>query len=51
MQLILADRLERRLLELGSEPIWSDPAATDRFVREEYERWGLVVRAANITRD
>ena len=43
--------MRRRLLELGSEPIWSDPAATDRFVREEYERWGPVVRAANITRD
>ena len=41
----------RRLLELGSEPIWSDPAATDRFVREEYERWGPVVRAAKVTRD
>ncbi len=43
--------MRRRLLELGSEPIWSDPAATDRFVREEYERWGPVVRAAHITRD
>ena len=43
--------MRRRLLELGSEPIWSDPAATDRFVREEYERWGPVVRAATITRD
>ncbi len=43
--------MRRRLLELGSEPIWSDPAATDRFVREEYERWGSVVRAATITRD
>ena len=43
--------MRRRLLELGSEPIWTDPAATDRFVREEYDRWGPVVKAAKITRD
>jgi tripartite-type tricarboxylate transporter receptor subunit TctC len=41
----------RRLVDLGSEPIWTDPEATDRFVREEYERWTPVVKAANVTRD
>ncbi|WP_149539674.1 Bug family tripartite tricarboxylate transporter substrate binding protein [Siccirubricoccus phaeus] len=40
--------LKARLLELGSEPIWMDPAATDRFVKAEYDRWGPVVKAANV---
>jgi tripartite-type tricarboxylate transporter receptor subunit TctC len=43
--------IARRLVDLGSEPIWTDPAATDRFVREEYERWTPVVKAAGVTRD
>jgi tripartite-type tricarboxylate transporter receptor subunit TctC len=37
-----------RLVEMGSEPLFMDPAETDRFVRAEYDRWGPVVRAANI---
>jgi tripartite-type tricarboxylate transporter receptor subunit TctC len=40
--------LKTRLTEGGSEPIWSSPAETDRFVREEYARWAPVVKAANI---
>ena len=37
-----------RLRDIGSEPLFMDPATTDAFVREEYTRWGPVVRAANI---
>jgi tripartite-type tricarboxylate transporter receptor subunit TctC len=37
-----------RLRDLGSEPIFMDPDRTDAFVREEYDRWGPVVRAANV---
>ena len=37
-----------RLRDIGSEPLFMDPAATDAFVREEYTRWSPVVRAANI---
>jgi len=40
--------MRRRLADLGSEPIWMDAAATDRFVREEYDRWAPVVRAAGV---
>lgn len=40
--------MRTRLIEMGSEPIWLDPAATDRFVRAEYERWGPVVKAAGV---
>jgi len=28
--------------------LFMDPATTDAFVREDYTRWGPVVRAANI---
>ncbi|WP_431268536.1 Bug family tripartite tricarboxylate transporter substrate binding protein [Dankookia sp. P2] len=38
----------QRLADMGSEPIWIDPAETARFVRAEYDRWAPVVKAANI---
>jgi len=38
----------QRLRDIGSEPIYMDAAATDAFVAAEYERWGPVVRAANV---
>lgn len=37
-----------RLIDGGSEPIWSTPADTDAFARAEYARWAPVVKAANI---
>ncbi|WP_421993405.1 Bug family tripartite tricarboxylate transporter substrate binding protein [Roseococcus sp.] len=41
-------QMRTRLADLGSEPIWMDAATTDRFVREEYDRWTPVVRAAAV---
>ncbi|MBS7810863.1 Bug family tripartite tricarboxylate transporter substrate binding protein [Roseococcus pinisoli] len=41
-------QMRARLADLGSEPIWMDAATTDRFVREEYERWTPVVRASGV---
>ena len=46
-----SDAIKRRLTDLASEPIWMDPARTDAFVREEFDRWGPVVRAARVTAD
>jgi tripartite-type tricarboxylate transporter receptor subunit TctC len=43
-----APAVRQRLTDLGSESIWMDAATTDRFVREEYDRWGPIVRAAGI---
>lgn len=40
--------IAQRLSDMGSEPIWMSPAETGRFVAAEYERWGPVVKAANI---
>jgi tripartite-type tricarboxylate transporter receptor subunit TctC len=40
-----------RLVEMGSEPLFMSPQETDRFVRAEYDRWGPVVRAANVKAD
>ncbi|MFC7476840.1 Bug family tripartite tricarboxylate transporter substrate binding protein [Dankookia sp. GCM10030260] len=42
---------KQRLIDMGSEPIWMDPAETRRFVRAEYDRWGPVVKAAGIKAD
>ncbi len=41
-------QMRARLADLGSEAIWMDAAATDRFVREEYARWTPVVRASGV---
>lgn len=41
-------QLRQRLRDIGSEPLFMDPATTDAFVREEYTRWGPLVRAAGI---
>jgi tripartite-type tricarboxylate transporter receptor subunit TctC len=40
--------MKQRLVDMGSEPIWMDPAETARFVRTEYDRWAPVVKAAGI---
>jgi tripartite-type tricarboxylate transporter receptor subunit TctC len=41
----------RRLDELSAEPVGSNPDASARFMREESERWGNVVRAAGVKLD
>ncbi|MBL6077173.1 tripartite tricarboxylate transporter substrate binding protein [Belnapia sp. T18] len=49
LQEILAmPAIRARLTDMASEPIWMDPAETDRFVAAEYERWAPVIRGANV---
>ena len=38
-----------RLLDSGSDIIGGTPEAADRFLREELEKWGKVVKAAKVT--
>ena len=40
-----------KLLSLGAEPIGSTPAEFAAFVRNEYDKWGKVVKQANIRMD
>ncbi|MGG5819863.1 Bug family tripartite tricarboxylate transporter substrate binding protein [Falsiroseomonas sp. HW251] len=40
-----------RLNDQAMDTIYMDPARTDAFVREEFDRWGPVVRAARVTLD
>ncbi|GGC60949.1 MFS transporter [Siccirubricoccus deserti] len=47
-EILEAPALKTRLVEMGSEPIWMDPEATDRFVAAEFDRWRPVVKAANV---
>jgi tripartite-type tricarboxylate transporter receptor subunit TctC len=45
----LADRaLRGRLAELGGLPIGGSPADLDQLIAEETQKWGNVIRAANI---
>jgi tripartite-type tricarboxylate transporter receptor subunit TctC len=41
--------VEKRLVEGGSNIIGNSPEQADEFLRAELEKWGKVVRAANVT--
>ena len=46
---VLTDpKAKARIAELGGEPLAGSPAAYGRLLAEEAEKWGKVVRAANI---
>jgi tripartite-type tricarboxylate transporter receptor subunit TctC len=40
--------VQARMAELGSEPLSSSPADFAKLIAEETEKWGKVIRAANI---
>ncbi|MEK6244959.1 MAG: tripartite tricarboxylate transporter substrate binding protein [Pseudomonadota bacterium] len=41
--------VRQRLIDTGSDIIGSSPEAADRHLREEIAKWGVVVRAANVS--
>jgi len=43
--------VRRRLIDTGSEIVGSSPEAAQRHLRDEVERWAVVVRAANVRAD
>ena len=48
---LAAPQVSSRLVAIGSEPLWMSSTDTAAFVRQEFDRWGPVVRAAGITKD
>ncbi|MBR0649907.1 tripartite tricarboxylate transporter substrate binding protein [Roseomonas terrae] len=46
---LASDVVKSRLVAIGSEPLWMSPEDTNAFVRQEFDRWAPVVRAAGIT--
>ena len=45
------ESFQKRLAELGAEPLVGSSAEADSFIRTEISRWEKVIRAANITLD
>jgi hypothetical protein len=46
---VLADpKAKARIAELGGAPLAGSPAVYGRLLAEDSEKWGKVVRAANI---
>jgi hypothetical protein len=43
--------MKARLLDLGGTPMPMTPADFGRFIADEVEKWGKVIRAANIKAD
>ena len=41
-------KMKARIAELGSEPLPGSPAEFGKLIAEETEKWGKVIRAANI---
>jgi tripartite-type tricarboxylate transporter receptor subunit TctC len=40
--------VQKRLIDSGSDIIGNSPEQADQFLRSELEKWGKVVRAANV---
>ena len=40
--------VKKRLTDMASDPLYMDPAETDRFIGQEFDRWGPVVKAADV---
>ena len=49
LKVIALPDVRTRLIEAGSVIIGNSPEAADRFLREELDKWGKVVRAAKVT--
>jgi tripartite-type tricarboxylate transporter receptor subunit TctC len=48
----LADpKLKARMADLGGTPLPGSPSDFGKFIADEIEKWGQVVRAANIKAD
>jgi tripartite-type tricarboxylate transporter receptor subunit TctC len=48
---LAAPEVRKRLTDIGLEPIASTPAEFAAVVKSDYEKWGRVIRAANIRLD
>ena len=49
LKVIALPDVRTRLIEAGSVIIGNSPEAADRFLREDLDKWGKVVRAAKVT--
>ena len=47
--ILATPEVSKRFLEQGAEPIGDTPAEMAKFVAEERERWGRVIRSAHVT--
>lgn len=48
---LVSDEMQRQLALQGAYVLGSTPAEYDAFIRSETDRWGKVVRAANVQLD
>jgi tripartite-type tricarboxylate transporter receptor subunit TctC len=42
------DAVKERLAKLGAQPIGSTPQQFDAKIREDYEKWGPIIKAAGM---
>jgi tripartite-type tricarboxylate transporter receptor subunit TctC len=51
VKVLAIPEVRQRLVDGGSEIIGNSPEAADRFIRNEFDRWAKVAKAANIRSD
>lgn len=47
-ELLKKPEVEKQLAALGTEVVFSTPAETEAYVKEELTRWGDIIKAANV---
>lgn len=47
-KVLQSPEIQEQLLKQGAEPVGSTPDAFDAYLRSEIEKWGSVIRKANI---
>jgi len=46
--ILLRQDVRERFAQMGIDPVGSNPAEFERFLKEEVEKWAKVIRAANV---
>ena len=45
---LTTDAVKERLMKLGAQPIGSTPQQFDAKIREDYEKWAPIIKAAGM---
>ena len=51
MKALAAEDMKKRFLDLGTDPIGSDPAQLAAYIRSEIPKWAKVIRPAGMQTD
>jgi tripartite-type tricarboxylate transporter receptor subunit TctC len=47
-EVVQSPEIKARFIELGIIPVGSNPAETTTFLKDEIQKWGQVIKTANV---